>query len=105
MGGFVGDVLGSVTGGLIGESPEEKRRKELKKAEERQRQAQKEADERKRKEELLAKQQEEDLNTVAQKQQEEAIKTTKPQTTVDFTQSIKKEEDDEDKLLKALRVR
>lgn len=113
-GGFIGDVAGSLTGGLIGNDPKEEERKARKKAEEearRQREEQerlaREQEENRRKEEEYnrkVQQDTENMQKQQQLQQQETVKG-KPNTTVDFTQSIKNEDDDEDKLRKAFRTK
>ena len=104
-GGWVGDIVGGITGGLIGNDPKEEAKKEAER-------------ERKRQEALLKQQaadreNEENFNKeVAEDKKEmqdsitEDTKKGKPQTTVDFSQSIKgtgKDEEEEDKLRKSLR--
>lgn len=100
-GGWVGDVVGGITGGLIGNDPKEEAERKRKQQEELIRQQ--EAD--RKKEENFNKEVAEDKKEMQDNLTEE-IKKGKPQTTVDFSQSIKgtgTDEDEEDKLRKSLR--
>lgn len=104
MSGFVGDVLGSVTGGIIGESPQEKAEKEAKKRQQEAERAKKEADLKAQREAELLKQQEKDIAEAGMAAPQDTPKA-KPTTTVDFSQSIKAGAgaEDEDELLKMFR--
>lgn len=102
-GGFVGDVLGSVTGGLIGNDAAKKEAKRQREEAER---LAKEQEETRKKEETFNKNVEQDTTTMANQQVEEQ-KKGKPTTSVDFSNAIKgyEGETDEDKLKKAFKNR
>lgn len=104
-GGWVGDVVGGITEGLIGNDPKEEARKEAERKRKQQEELirQQEAD--REKEENFNKEVAEDKKEMQDNLTEE-IKKGKPQTTVDFSQSIKgtgTEDEEEDKLRKSLR--
>lgn len=95
-----GSSIGNITGGLVGESSAEKAEKEAKKQREQMERDQQEAAERQMKEDELRKQQESDLAAAAKIPAEKP--QAKPTTTVDFTGSVKNQ-DEEDELLKFFR--
>lgn len=104
-GGWVGDIVGGITGGLIGNDPKEEAKKEAKKERERQEALLKQQAADREKEENFNKEVAQDKKEI-QDSITEDVKKGKPQTTVDFSQSIKgtgTNEDDEDKLRKSLR--
>lgn len=105
-GGWVGDVLGGVTGGLIGNDPNEAAKKEAKRQREEAERLAKEQEETRKKEETFNKNVEQDTTTMANQQVEEQ-KKRKPTTSVDFSNAIKgyEGETDEDKLKKAFKNR
>lgn len=103
IGDFVNDVVGTVTGGLIGESPQEKAAKEAEKRRKEAEAQQKKAEEQQKREQELLKKQEQDIQE-ANKAATEEVARGKPTTTVDFSQAIKGEdEENEDELLKMFR--
>lgn len=100
-GGWVGDIVGGITGGLIGNDPKEEAKKERERQEAllKQQAADREKEENFNKEVAEDKKEMQDSIT-------EDTKKGKPQTTVDFSQSIKgtgTEDEEEDKLRKSLR--
>lgn len=104
-GGWVGDIVGGITGGLIGNDPKEEAKKEAKKERERQEALLKQQAADREKEENFNKEVAEDKKEM-QDSITEDTKKGKPQTTVDFSQSIKgtgTEDEEEDKLRKSLR--
>ena len=104
-GGWVGDVVGGITGGLIGNDPKEEAKKEAKKERERQEALLKQQAADREKEENFNKEVAEDKKEM-QDSITEDTKKGKPQTTVDFSQSIKgtgTDDEEEDKLRKSLR--
>ena len=105
-GGFVGDVLGSVTGGLIGNDSNDAAKKEAKRQKEEAERLAREQEETRKKEEAFNKDVEQDTTTMANQQVEEQ-KKGKPTTSVDFSNAIKgyEGETDEDKLKKAFKNR
>ena len=102
-GGWLGDTLGSITGGLIGNDPKEEAKKEAEKARKRQEELLKKQEADKQKEDAYNKEVADDTENI-QNSMTEDIKKGKHTTTVEFSQSIKgtgKDDDDdeeEDKL-------
>lgn len=95
------EIVGNITGGLIGTTTAEKKAKE---EEERQRRAlERERQERER-ENKFNEEMSEDTDKLNNSMNED-IRQGKPQTTVDFSSSIKgiEEDEEEDKLKKSLR--
>lgn len=101
-GGWLGDMAGSITGGLIGNDPAEEAKKEAEKERKRQEELLKKQEADKQKEEEFSKNVAEDTEDIQNSMTEET-KKGKPTTTVDFSQSIKgtgKDDEEEDKLKK-----
>lgn len=95
MGGFVGGVVDKVTGA-------DKAKKEAEEARKRQEELLRQQEEERKREEQFNKQLEEDTGKLNQAQMKETTKP-KPNTSVDFSQAVKVNDDEEDKVKKAFR--
>lgn len=104
-GGWLGDTVGSLTGGLIGNDPNEAAKKEAERQRKQQEALLKQQEEDKKKEDAFNKEVSQDTENIQNVVTDET-KKGKPTTTVDFSNSIKgtgTDEEDEDKLKKSLR--
>lgn len=101
-GGFIGDVVGGLTGGLIGNDPAEEAKKEAERQRKQQEALLKQQEADRKKEEQFNKEVAQDTENIQNTATEET-KKGKPTTTIDFSAAIKgknSEDEEEDKLKK-----
>lgn len=103
-GGFIGKTLGQLTGGLIGEDPNKKARREAERAREEERRRVQQAEQKMELEKTYNNKLSQDTKTI-EGSKNQGLMNTKPQTTADFSKSLKVGKmDDEDKLKKLLKA-